>query len=96
MFSKHLPEELRIQFIDKQLTGETDTDSQSPPQLLMSDTKTLMPYGESRDMAIELFEKNYLEQLMHTSDGKIKRALEIAQLGRTRLYTLLKKHHITR
>ncbi|MCP4340135.1 MAG: sigma-54-dependent Fis family transcriptional regulator [Desulfobulbaceae bacterium] len=96
MFRKHLPEELRIKFIDIQLTGETDTDSQSPPQLLISDTKTLMPYSESRAMVIELFEKNYLEHLMHTSDGKIKRALEIAQLGRTRLYTLLKKHHITR
>ncbi len=95
LFGKHLPEELRIKFINKQLKGVAGAGSLSPPQLLMSDTNTLMPYSESRDMAIGLFEKHYLEQLMLNSGGKIKKALEIAQLGRTRLYTLLKKHHIT-
>jgi len=103
MFCKHLPEELRIKVIDRQFSDGTGIGTNSPsipalspPQLLMTDTTTLKPFSESREMAIELFEKNYLEQLMLTSGGTIKKALEIAQLGRTRLYTLLKKHNITR
>lgn len=104
MFCKHLPEELRIKIIDKQFSGSEDSNSGSspsspsltPPRLKGAVPNTLTPYSTSRDMAIDQFEKTYLEQLMLLSDGNIKKSLEIADLGRTRLYTLLKKHDISR
>ncbi|MGB3211175.1 MAG: sigma-54 dependent transcriptional regulator [Desulforhopalus sp.] len=101
MFCKHLPEELRIKVIDKQLSYDEGSPSQvslpsSSHQPLDSDINTLLSYSESRELALKLFEKTYLEQLMLASDGTIQKALEIAQLGRTRLYTLLKKHNISR
>ena len=103
MFCKHLPEELRIKVIDKQFSHIADTESHppcqawiSPSETFMAETNAVLSYRESRKMAIELFEKAYLEQLILTTDGEIKKALKIAQLGRTRLYILLKKHNITR
>ncbi|MFT5699178.1 MAG: two-component system NtrC family response regulator [Desulforhopalus sp.] len=96
LFCKHLPAELRIKAMGKQFNS-VEADSSKPPlHPLMPDTNSLRPYSESREIALELFEKSYLEQLMLTSGGKIKEALKTAQLGRTRLYTLLKKHQISR
>ncbi len=100
MFCKHLSDDFRIRIIDNQMNSDTEVNPQismapSSVQQVSPETATLIPYGESRKSALELFEKNYLEQLMLASDGTIKKALEISQLGRTRLYTLLKTHNIS-
>jgi len=39
-------------------------------------------------------ERNYLRQLMRIAAGDIELACRISDVGRTRLYDLLKKHNI--
>jgi two-component system NtrC family response regulator len=45
--------------------------------------------------ALSMLEKDYFKKLMSLSDGNIKEACLIAGLSRSRLYALLKKHHIS-
>lgn len=101
VYCKHLSDELRIKVIDRQLREMPGTRMSSPsslslPTAMSAGTGSLQPFGTARDKALELFEKAYLEELIDVSGGSIKAALELAGLGRTRLYTLLKKHNISR
>ncbi len=50
----------------------------------------------SRDEALELADIRYLKNLMSMTRGNIKESCRISGLGRTRLYTLLKKYNISR
>ncbi len=51
---------------------------------------------ETREAAIEKADKKYLQTLMIHTQGNIKESCRISGLGRTRLYTLLKKYNISR
>ena len=50
----------------------------------------------SRDEALEQADIRYLRNLMMMTRGNIKESCRISGLGRTRLYTLLKKYRISR
>lgn len=51
---------------------------------------------ETREVAIEKADRLYLKRLMLHTQGNIKESCRISGLGRTRLYTLLKKYNISR
>ena len=50
----------------------------------------------SRDEALEQADIRYLKNLMAMTRGSIKESCRISGLGRTRLYTLMKKYNISR
>jgi two-component system NtrC family response regulator len=50
----------------------------------------------SREEALEQADMRYLKNLMMMTKGNIKESCRISGLGRTRLYTLLKKYNISR
>lgn len=51
---------------------------------------------ETREAALEKEDIKYLKNLMMFTQGNIKESCRISGLGRTRLYTLLKKYNISR
>lgn len=57
---------------------------------------TLSTYKVYRESVLNRAEKKYLQKLMKTTRGNIKDACATSGLGRTRLYTLLKKHSVDR
>lgn len=65
--------------------------------LIIDDNRTLCRMlGEMvREIGHEA-EKRYFRDLMALTRGSIKEACRISGLGRTRLYTLMKKHGISR
>lgn len=56
----------------------------------------LSTYKTYRETVLNRAEKRYLQKLMKITRGNIKEACAISDLGRTRLYTLLKKHGVDR
>ncbi|VFQ45080.1 sigma-54-dependent transcriptional regulator [Desulfoluna butyratoxydans] len=56
----------------------------------------LPTYKAYRESVLNKAEKTYLQELMKVTRGSIKDACAISGLGRTRLYTLLKKHSVDR
>ncbi len=99
LFPKHLPIPLRTQVklkkIKPSLPSEAhisnDDDSGEGEPL-----PHLTDYKQYRESVTQAAEKKYLNALMTHTGGSIKESCHISGLGRTRLYTLLKKHNIAR
>lgn len=97
LFSKHLPTQMRIQ-----LTRAAVIDSdESGPEILVSEKNTSIvdafpTYREVREATLAEAERKYFQDLMMLTKGSIKEACRISGLGRTRLYTLMKRHDISR
>jgi two-component system NtrC family response regulator len=54
----------------------------------------LPTFKQFRSSIVSEAEKHYLEILLQQSQGCIKKACEISELSRTRLYYLMKEHNI--
>lgn len=95
LFPKHLPERIRIRLAQNSVERKTAPvyDSHVPTR---TKQPALEPFKNFRDDVVSEAEKNYFQQLMKQTQGSIKEACQISGLGRTRLYTLLKKHSISR
>jgi DNA-binding NtrC family response regulator len=52
------------------------------------------PYGEARTDLLREFERYYLEQLMAASHGNVAQAARDAEMARSHLNELLRKHKI--
>ncbi len=100
LFPTHLPEQLRIALARASVQG---LDS-GPPQTLPPQTMPLPPlpgigthlqaYKTFREDVLTGAEKVYFKTLLERTGNSIKDACQVSGLGRTRLYTLLKKHGI--
>jgi len=58
--------------------------------------ETLPPLKEFREEGLAAMEKNYLSELMRITGGDIKKACGISGLFRSRLYSLLQEHRLTK
>jgi two-component system NtrC family response regulator len=58
--------------------------------------KNLPSYKAYREDTVAAAEKVYFEELLSRTEGNLKEACRLSGLGRTRLYTLLKKHGLNR
>ncbi len=91
----HLPLNIRLSVTKKKL----ETLRESPEistEPFMPDNLALMPtIKEDRDKAIQLQEKQYLQNLLKITGGDIKQCCETADLSRSRLYDLLKKYGLS-
>ena len=90
LFSKHLPNNIRIRIAQASLGKETAIEKTLPK----TKEETLPRLQDLREEGLMKLEKNYLQKLMTHTGGKIKEACGISGLSRSRLYELMKKYEI--
>jgi len=90
LFQRHLPSSIRVKLARAALDVDPPFDEGAPllPEQSLPKLKDL---GERTYMEGQ---RNYLRQLMRIAAGDIELACRISDVGRTRLYDLLKKHNI--
>ncbi len=91
LFRKHLPSAIRVKLAQGRETGEL---SEEPLSDIAASPK-LPRLKDLRESSYARIEKDYLMKLLETTGGDIDQACGIADLGRTRLYELLRKHKIS-
>ena len=99
LFAKHLPVEIRAKGIKSMVSKKIHEDSGSQKNraaVTESNSQEQMPtFREYRDRHLVAIEKEYLQMLIAKAEGNYKTALKTANLARTRLYELLKKHNLS-
>lgn len=98
LYPKHMPSKIRIQV--KQAAFSTPQPAaslgQPNPRIesgLTTDASQPLPQLQHyRDKIWAQAEKQYLETLLTTTQGKIKKALQISGISQSRFYALLQKH----
>ncbi len=98
LFQKHLPTQMRIKVARSSVARAAPVPAQ---QNLGSSPREITPaappnYKEFRQRVLADAERRYFKELIAYSRGSIKEACRISGLGRTRLYTLMKQHNISR
>jgi len=103
IFPRHLPERLRTEVIQSKLAPRTKDvpfvaqDALLPPEQAQAVTGEEPPsYKEFKHEVFGRLECEYLERVLEFTAWNIAKACKVTGLGRSRLYTLLKKHDITR
>lgn len=94
LFPKHLPDHIRIKLTQSTLKGDRPAiaDEKSfEPSDFQGDFPTFQDF---KAQVLAGAEKRYLENLLERTAGNISEASRQSGLGRTWLYTLLKKHHL--
>lgn len=94
LYTHHLPQTIRIQVVQSALDREGPTAEILPIEAATE--AQLSSFKEYRQQSIFQAEHDYLLNLMQAAKGSMKKACEISGLGRTRLYTLLRQHHISK
>ncbi|GAB6097296.1 sigma-54 dependent transcriptional regulator [Desulfatiferula olefinivorans] len=89
---RNTPETPHAWLVEKAPGDDRRPDSRPPDIDAVMTRSSLM----SREEALEKADIRYLRDLMRLTRGNIKESCRISGLGRTRLYTLLKKYNISR
>jgi two-component system NtrC family response regulator len=99
LFAKHLPVEIRALSVKSRVTKQIKPEpkvSESQAAIDVLENEDDFPsFREYRDQKLETAEKEYLQVLVAKARGNHKKALKMANLARTRLYELLKKHGLS-
>jgi len=90
LFQRHLPSSIRVKLARAALGEDSAVDETA---IVFSD-HSLPRLKDLRETTYLKVEKKYLQQLMRIVAGDIEQACRISDVGRTRLYDLLKKHNI--
>jgi len=96
LFPKHLPDHLRIKMARSTVLPLGGRHASQLPSDFNAPKSSLPTIKAYRSSIIDKAEKTYLQDLMATTQGSIKKACKISGLGRTRLFTLMKKHGVNR
>jgi two-component system NtrC family response regulator len=96
LFPKHLPEYIRIKVAQNSVMQKESAVVKNGVGEEPSRSVTYPKYRDFREATLAEAERKYLEDLMAFTRGNIKEACRVSGLGRTRLYTLMKKHGISR
>ncbi|OBQ46604.1 sigma-54-dependent transcriptional regulator [Halodesulfovibrio spirochaetisodalis] len=95
IFIKHLPPALRARLAKKRITPNDPAATGLPSNFSYEASDEELPtMQEHRNAVIEKAEHSYLTQLLSSTKGSIKQAVELSGLSQSRLYALLKKHRI--
>lgn len=90
LFQRHLPSAIRVKLAKAAMASDlSDEDATTG-----SFDQHLPKLKDLREITYAKVEKNYLQQLLKVTAGDMEEACRIADVGRTRLYDLLRKHHI--
>jgi len=90
LFRKHLPSDIRVKLV-RNAAGNA-ADFQHPTEHVVTDVFPRLK--DLRESTYAQVEKKYLHNLMKHTMGDLEQARNIADLSRTRLYELLRKHQI--
>ena len=69
-------------------------DGGSPPSEGGISIDARVPYPEARRRALDAFEREYVEKLLHLHGGKVSQAAASADIDRVHLYRLIKRHRV--
>ncbi len=101
LFARHLPTYIRAKVMRKKtidnvkpVTFDDAYYAERAPCKAEKAFQKLPLYRDFRQTALDYAERSYLQHLMDISGGSLKQARNQSGLGRTRLYTLLKKHNM--
>jgi two-component system NtrC family response regulator len=96
MYPKHLPNHIRIHkartSINPTPTSNESLEKETAYTLTLD---TMKPLQDFRDEAYAKLERQYVQDLLALSKGNIKQACEVSQIGRARLYQLMKKYNLS-
>jgi len=93
LYPKHLPVHLRARIMRNSVNAHLlPKDVKSSP----SSHHRLPPFHEFRESVYAEAERNYLHDLMGLAEDDISEACRLSGLSQSRIYALLKKHHINR
>jgi two-component system, NtrC family, response regulator len=97
LFPKHLPGHIRIEMTKLTVPPLEVPISEVPGRsAALAPAATQSSFRAYRDSVLSDAERSYLKDLMMATRGNIKNSCKISGLGRTRLYTMMKKHGIDR
>ncbi len=92
IYPEHLPTNLRI-FITQKLMAAKESPQNSAAKSIPAQ-KAFPKLKDYRARALAMLEKQYLLELLQTSENSIPRACRLSGLSRPRLYALIKKYNI--
>ncbi len=95
LYPDHLPVSIRAQIAKFSIKPKEEKNG-LPVHTASSPRVIQETYKEYREKIFYEAEKNYLVHLMDSTEWDIKTACSLSGLSRSRLYTLLKKHSISR
>jgi two-component system NtrC family response regulator len=90
LFHKHLPSTIRVK-LAKAAVGDDAVDEAATASI---NDQVLPRLKDLREATYAQVEKQYLQQLMKMTGGDMEAACRISDIGRTRLYDLLKKYKL--
>jgi two-component system NtrC family response regulator len=94
---EHLPMDLRVRAARLAVRPPQAAPGEPFPQLEGIGPNGPFPtFKEHRKALVAAADKAYLQRLMDRAQGSIKRACEIADLSRTRLYYLMQEHGVSK
>jgi len=96
LFCKHLPTRIRIQVARASVAASKKTLVKGDSGAMAAPCRVLPKYRDFRGAVLAEAENEYFQNLMSLANGSVKEACRISGLGRTRLYTLMKKNGISR
>ncbi len=97
LYPQHLPQQIRINVTRSAVKKPAVPGDDIRVSEILPEVPAALPsLREFRDNAIARAEETYLRHLMMSTKGNLKQACQISDLGRTRLYLLLKKYNISR
>lgn len=56
---------------------------------------TTIPFKEAKQKVVEMFERDYLEELLRKNDGNVSKSSRVAEIDRKHLRNLIKKYNIS-
>lgn len=87
----HLPMEFKVRYIQSTLDGT----SREPQDAAEPETEGMLSsLKKFRQVELDKIEFRYIEKLVSHSGGKASKACKIADISRSRLYQLLRKHDL--
>ena len=98
LFPKHLPGHIRIRLVTagiEKKAAPAPVPLPSPGCGLSVDGR-LAPFQSFRDSVLGRAEKTYFKELIAFTNGNIHEACRVSGLGRSRLYSIIKKHDLSR
>ncbi len=90
LFPKHLPSQMRAQVARSLIVQKEPIAQNTPPP-----PESFPTIQQFREKAIADAEEKYLIQLVSRTEGNIREAIRLSGLSRSRLYSLLKKRHVS-
>ena len=94
LFPRHLPIHIRIKLARASIADIAE-DKKKPPGDINSLSR-LPTFREFRRQSIAEAEEQYLQDLISITNGSIEECCRISGLSRSRLYGVMKDHHIQR